>query len=958
MAVTNLLKQQVDQPVFEWMRFCPVASGINGLFGLDGQTGERFLYQIGSAASVNYRYDTYSDSWQEISPCQTSISSTVKGKVSKSHGHRGHVISATSNTITTGGWGFATKNAIGKKIRIISGTGAGQERTITAVADPVIAEVGVTTSATANVLTESTKKWRVNQWDGYSVRVQYNSTPTVITQTRKILYNDTTSLTVFDTNFQPQDPYNNTPFNSISPFTAPSTIVSYVIESVTLTVDSSWTVTPDGSSVFMILGTGLWIYSPTASQTLLPQFYDISSDTWFTKTGIASSTHYSAALSSYGIAFLDEANGAFVSGVTATSATTRTLVNTGATMTTDRYANHELRIVSGTGIGQKRRIVGHGATLMHIERNWDITPDSTSGYEIWADTDKVYVNGNGTSSIYQYSQDADLWVSGQLVDYGVARNISVTPYAGVSYGAPHQGFGVTSIVRTTSGILSGAINAAGTNYVVGDLVTCSTTGTNGQFYVTSVGAGGAVTGLQLAASGSGYSNGSSNTTGGAGSGLTITLTVGTTALVTTASNHDFRDWGTDQVKIAGCATDTSFNAVFTVIGVGSSTTFSIAAPSSSASPTAANSQSTTLIVDAEKNWIVNEHTGKVIFIYVAGTAPTMQSRRITSNTANTITVSTAITAATNGTSRYAICEMHGLGAANTSRVNNREPYGWATSGTATTLVDSTKDWRVNQWVNCRVRIVAGTGLGNESAITANTNTTLTVASWGVATPDATSKYEIMDSYGIVTTGGTNSFTDSAKNWVASSLVGKRVKIVAGTLQGTEATITANTATTITAAVGTTDTSSVYVVYEPIARGVAAEKFDWLCGLSDQTQRGRKIISMFAGAAAVPSIDLYDIPSNTWNTNLMTAPSPITLGSGTMYAYDNADSYFITVGNTGRIYQLDIPTMSIFSSGITPYAHGTVTSRDGIRIVTTDDGLKYLYVQRHSGFEMWRTLKFW
>ena len=26
MAVTNLLKQQVDQPVFEWMRFAPTAT--------------------------------------------------------------------------------------------------------------------------------------------------------------------------------------------------------------------------------------------------------------------------------------------------------------------------------------------------------------------------------------------------------------------------------------------------------------------------------------------------------------------------------------------------------------------------------------------------------------------------------------------------------------------------------------------------------------------------------------------------------------------------------------------------------------------------------------------------------------------------------------------------------------------------------------------------------------------
>ena len=113
----------------------------------------------------------------------------------------------------------------------------------------------------------------------------------------------------------------------------------------------------------------------------------------------------------------------------------------------------------------------------------------------------------------------------------------------------------------------------------------------------------------------------------------------------------------------------------------------------------------------------------------------------------------------------------------TVRATNKKPTGWATSGTATTLVDSTKNWDVSKWVGCRVRVIAGTGAGNESAITANTANTLTVASWGVATPDATSKYEIMDSYGIATSGALSTINDTAKNWVTNILIGKRVKIV-------------------------------------------------------------------------------------------------------------------------------------------------------------------------------------
>ena len=965
MAVTNLLKKIVDTPVFEWMRFSPITTtNANGLGGLDGQTGERYLYMIDSA-NVNYRYDLYSDSWQQIAPVPATPSNTqpIRLRATKSTGHRGHVISGTSNTIKIGGVGLATKGAVGMKIRIISGLGAGQERTISAVADPVIEDFGVVSAGVSSTtVTDSTKKWRFNQWDGYTVRYvsqgSQGTAPNI--QARRILYNSQTALIVTDANHQMIDPFNNHGFNAVSPFALNQTNTThYHIESVTLTVDSAWAVTPDGSSIFMIMSGGVWMTEATNRNTLY--FYDFLGDQWCQKTGIGlNSDFYGASTTDFIFTVIDEAGGAFVAGVTATSATSKTLVNTGATMEVDRYANHQIRIVSGTGVGQQRRIVAHGATFMHVERNWDITPDSTSGYEIWADTDKLYFfPAGGYANMSQHSINADLWSTSHIFDYGIARSISATPYAGVSYGAPHQGYGVTSIVRTTSGILSGAVNAAGTNYTVGDLVTCSTTGTNGTFFVTGVTGGGAVTSLQLAASGSGYSNGSSNTTGGAGSGLTITLTVGTTALVTTATSHDFRDWGTDQVKIAGCATDTSFNAVFTIIGVGSQTSFSIAAPSSSASPTAATAHSGTVLVDAEKNWATNEHTGKILAVYQAtGTNPTtVQKFRITSNTANTITLTTSMTTPTNGQTRYAICDVHGFGTAQTSKVKNREAYGFTTSATATTLVDSTKDWRVNQWLNHRVRIVAGTGLGNESAITANNTTTLTVGSWGVATPDATSKYEIMDSYGTATSGSSGVINDTAKNWTTNQLVGKIVSIAAGTGRGGSATITANTATSITASgVGTPDNTSVYFVHEQAPRQTTLV---WLFGLTEQARRGRYLVSPNTTASGTVQIDLYDISTNTWDIGEMTSnngmPSAV---SGTMFAYDGANTLFYTTSNTGRIHGINLTNMQHDAAGQTPYVHASPLTRPGMQVVTTDDGLKYIYIQRNSGQEMWRTLKFW
>jgi hypothetical protein len=67
--------------------------------------------------------------------------------------------------------------------------------------------------------------------------------------------------------------------------------------------------------------------------------------------------------------------------------------------------------------------------------------------------------------------------------------------------------------------------------------------------------------------------------------------------------------------------------------------------------------------------------------------------------------------------------------------------GTATSATATTLVDSNKDWIVDQWIGGTVRIVSGVGAGQTRAITDSAATSVTVASWGTQ-PDSTSRYII------------------------------------------------------------------------------------------------------------------------------------------------------------------------------------------------------------------------
>jgi len=946
MALTNRLQPIVDTPVFEWMRFAPVATIATSALCASDDTSSRYMYYL--VGSAFYRYDAYSDSWQLLASPNTAPVTTVSLKYSKYSGYRGQVISATGTTVTLAG----LRNGILKDqiIRIVGGTGAGQERTISSIADAVISDFGVVTSAAAASIGDSTKKWRFNQWEGYQVRLTYS---TGQSQVRKVLYNDTTTLYFSDTNYQPIDSFSNTGFSAVAPYAVPITTAGsqthYVIESSVATV-STWDTTPDNTSRFVILGGGIFLLSSAAATPFISfQWYDILADTWYTKTAIGG--HLLAAFGTdFSMDRTGEVGGSFDSGTSSGAGTARTLVNSSATMTVDRWANYQIRITGGTGIGQRRRIVANNSTTFWIDRNWDTNPDITSTYSVYGDTDKIWMVGGGLSVMFQYSIEADQWVTGPISDSGICRNGSAQLY-GTTPVIPEEAFPITSIVGTTTGILSVAVNAAGTNYVVGDLVTCSTTGTLGTAFVTSVGASGAVTGLQLAASGSGYSAGSSATTGGAGSGLTITITVGGTGLVTTSINHSFV--ALQNVTLSGAITQTQWNGNFQIIGVGSLTTFSVAQGGTTTSPTY-NAQSTTVVYDASCNWITNEHVGKVLSLNVVGVSPTTQLRRITSNTSNSLTVAT-IVAGVNGTSRYSIQGVQCFGSMQTNRIPSKSNSGWATSGTGTTLVDSTKAWNNNQWINCKVRVMSGTGVGNESAITSNTATTLTVASWPNATPDTTSKYLILDSFGIATSGALNTINDTAKNWTTNILAGKRVRIVAGTLTGTEAAITSNTATAITSTVGTPDATSVYVIYENAVRSTGIS-LNWLFGLSDTSLKGKWLISSRGGASNC--FDIYDITTNRWDISPTISPQTETLTTGSMYTYDGVDTIYFTRDATGRVFALNLATLKIDACTTTPYAHSTAVLGNRMEIVSTVDNLEYIYIMRHGGQEMWRSLIFW
>jgi len=300
-----------------------------------------------------------------------------------------------------------------------------------------------------------------------------------------------------------------------------------------------------------------------------------------------------------------------------------------------------------------------------------------------------------------------MWVTGPTFDFGTLGNTVAKKTGDI-------GFGITSGTRATTGVTSIAVSVGGSNYIVGDVLTIST-GSNAQCYVTATNTTGAVTAVELRRCGSGYTTGVKATTGGTGTACTINvLTLGTIGTVATTYNNSFKTGET--ITISG-GTEAAWNTTYTIKGVFSNTSFDVEI-TATANLAAASATSTTLLVDANETWDVNEHVGRFIVITAGGSiTPASQIRRITSNTATTITVP-AVTAFTpvSGATRYTIVNPASFGRDTKFQAKDQYPFGYASSGTTTTIVDSTKNWIRGTWVGHVVRIIAGTGLGNELTI--------------------------------------------------------------------------------------------------------------------------------------------------------------------------------------------------------------------------------------------------
>lgn len=333
-------------------------------------------------------------------------------------------------------------------------------------------------------------------------------------------------------------------------------------------------------------------------------------------------------------------------------------------------------------------------------------------------------------------------------------------------------------------------------------------------------------------------------------------------------------------------------------------------------------------------------------------------------------------------------------AVSTARIATVMANGTATSGSSTTIVDTSKNWTTDEFRGFHVLIVDGTGEGQCAKITGNTATTLTVqdSKTGLAlavAPAASSVYQIRSidtlASGVATGGSATTLVNSAKTWTVNQWTNYQLRIVSGTGAGQIRTIASNTATTLTIGSGATlDATSVYeiepdedkiylagnnavtmyrysisgnawTVMAPTTARAAAPSTGMCMDFVGETgspiwadenniQDGRFIYSMRGGAGGL--IDRFDIAGGTagagaWQAVTYVGQETFTTGSS---AFQFGRYIYIKKDATNRFFKFSIPGnyMESFTTDLYPDGAALLGQKLWVRALDATDEIVWVY----------------
>ncbi len=212
----------------------------------------------------------------------------------------------------------------------------------------------------------------------------------------------------------------------------------------------------------------------------------------------------------------------------------------------------------------------------------------------------------------------------------------------------------------------------------------------------------------------------------------------------------------------------------------------------------------------------------------------------------------------------------------------------------------------------------------------------------------------------MTAGATTTITETTtKNWAVNQWVQKRVRILAGTSAGQEATISSNTATVLTTGTITApDATSVYAILGNMTRGAGIELIHNYAS-SNLNTRGKYLF--IARGGGTNGFDIYDLAIGRWITPDFTSPQSELFTTGSSYAYDGGDYIYASrsaVNLPIRIFKYNINTNEFDGAMTSTFLQGTVHTGNLMEIIEDPTGVyKYVYILQNTGTLMARALIF-
>jgi hypothetical protein len=472
----------------------------------------------------------------------------------------------------------------------------------------------------------------------------------------------------------------------------------------TLTVSPAWITTPeDGKSEYFIGQTSTTLEDPTKSWTpdqWVGRTVRINAGTGAGQTSTVSSN--TATTLTVSPAW-DEAATPDATSEYFIEQTSTTLEDVTKSWTTDQWAGHVVRITAGNGAGVTRTVSSNTATTLTVSTAWAeaATPDASSEYRI----------GETSTTLQDITKS---WT----IDQWAGRTVKITAGTGAGQTRTVSSNTANTLTVSTAWTTTGVPDGT-SRYFIPVTVT-ATVGPTGTYNTSS---------RAVSASGGGYSfdgayDGSSRLEGtftgpssSSGTFLTERATSNPQAYCGTFTSQTGGENGVFNVTRQGSAFfGTSTGDGATVLALDGTVLSGDNGTGTGDDGTATGTQTSTTLKDNSKVWTTDQWAG--YFVKITAGRGAGQTRTVSSNTGNTLTVSLAWSRPPDETSQYVLGQ------------------------TSTTLQDVDKSWTTDEWAGRRVNITAGTGAGQTRTVSSNSDNTLTVSPAWTRPPDGTSQYVI------------------------------------------------------------------------------------------------------------------------------------------------------------------------------------------------------------------------